>query len=138
MMADLKTPPSRMAQVLLWVVLIVPFCVFTFLTVVGPPWKRFMPPEGMETIDDLIARLPETYRFAAVEHDGQAYVVWVGRPRGVIVSGPPVCVFDAEGRLVDWSADTGDSTNRFVREMHALANQSKPIDAKDAAEFCRQ
>lgn len=110
---------------------------FLVITIIGPPWKRFMPPEGMKSIDDLIAALPETYCFAAVEHEGTPYVVWVGRPRGPIVSGPPVCVFDTDGRLVDWSGDTGDSNNRFVREMHALAFRSDPISKDEALALCR-
>ncbi|MEW4571103.1 hypothetical protein AB1L88_24805 [Tautonia sp. JC769] len=135
-MTNPRSKPSRRHQVIIWTILVVVWG-FLVITIIGPPWKRFMPPEGMKSIDDLIAALPETYCFAAVEHEGTPYVVWVGRPRGPIVSGPPVCVFDTDGRLVDWSGDTGDSNNRFVREMHALAFRSDPISKDEALALCR-
>jgi hypothetical protein len=108
-----------------------------FLAILGPPWKQFLPPDGMETIEDLVADQPETTCFAPVEFDGKNYIVWVGRARGPIVSGPPVCVFDERGRLVDWSVDTGDSLNVFVREMHAQAFRAEPMTAEEALSVCR-
>lgn len=131
-----RTKPTGRQRLIEWGITVVILGILGLL-IIGPPWKRFLPPEGMETIDDLIAALPETYCFAAVEHEGTPYVVWVGRPWGLLVSGPPVCVFDAEGRLVDWSADTGDSNNRFVRKMHGLAFRSAPISKDEAIAMCR-
>ncbi|WP_152050023.1 hypothetical protein [Tautonia marina] len=136
MRKDVRPKPTKRQRQVEWGITVVMLGILGLL-IIGPPWKRFMPPEGMETIDDLIAVLPETYRFAAVEHDGTSYVVWVGRPRGPIVSGPPVCVFATNGRLVDWSGDTGDSNNQFVREMHARANQTDPISKDEAIAMCR-
>ena len=131
-----RPKPTRRQRLIEWGITAVMLGILSLL-IIGPPWKRFMPPEGMETIDDLIATLPETYCFAAVEHEGTPSVVWVGRPRGPIVSGPPVCVFDTNGYLVDWSGDTGDSNNQFAREMHGLAFRSDPISLDEAIAICR-
>ncbi|WP_169975075.1 hypothetical protein [Tautonia rosea] len=136
MRKDPRPKPTRRQRLIEWGITAVMLGILGLL-IIGPPWKQFMPPEGMETIDDLIAALPETYCFAAVEHEGMPYVVWVGRPRGPIVSGPPVCVFDTNGRLVDWSGDTGDSNNQFVREMHGLAFRSASISTDEAIARCR-
>ena len=136
MIAHSRPEPTYRQRLIEWACVGVCFG-FLGLLLVGPPWKRYLPPPETRTIEDLIAQLPETYCFASVEHEGTSYVVWVGRPRGPIVSGPPVCVFDTKGRLVDWSSDTGDSNNGFVRELHSLAYRSKPISVDEAIAICR-
>jgi hypothetical protein len=72
-------------------------------------FKRYQPPRCTLTVDQLVASLPETLRFALVEQGRRSYV---GRPPGVIRSGPPVYVFDSTGTLVDRVGDASDSDFR--------------------------
>jgi hypothetical protein len=61
-------------------------------------FRRYQPPRGTTAVDQLVASLPKTLKFAVVEQEAKQYVVWIGRPRGAIVSGPPVYVFDSDGK----------------------------------------
>jgi hypothetical protein len=99
-------------------------------------FHRYQPSRDATTIDRLVAELPETLKFVVVEHGDRPYVVWIGRPRGAIVSGPPVCVFDATGALVDRTFDAGDSASPFVHELHATAYSAPGITAQKALDFC--
>jgi len=99
-------------------------------------FHRYQPSRDTTTIDRLVAELPETLKFAVVEHGDRPYVVWIGRPRGAIVSGPPVYVFDATGDLVDRTFDAGDSGSPFVHELHATAYSATGITAQEALDFC--
>jgi hypothetical protein len=114
--------------VFLWCLLAVGFLDF----------KRYQPPRGTTTLDQLVASLPETLKFAVVEQGGKQYVVWIGRPRGAIVSGPPVYVFDSNGSLVDWVADSGDSDNTFVSGLHVAAFRAPGIPAQEALTYCHR
>jgi hypothetical protein len=96
------------------------------------------PPEATTTIDQLVADRPNTYRYAVVEDGDRTYVVWVGRTPGVLVSGPPVYVFDQTGSLVGCDGNTGDSGNRFVRKLHASACRAPGIPPREALAYCRK
>jgi len=100
-------------------------------------FKRYQPPHGIATVDELIANQPETLKFATVEHGGKHYVVWIGRPRGVLSSGPPVYVFDSTGNLVDKVGDAGDSNNKFVLGLYGVAFRKPGITHRDVAAYCR-
>jgi hypothetical protein len=101
-------------------------------------FRRYQPPRGTTTIDQLVASRSETLKFAVVEQGGKPYVVWIGRPRGATVSGPPVYVFDSKGTLVDWVGDSGDSDNWFVRDLHVAAFHTLGISAQEALTYCRR
>jgi hypothetical protein len=101
-------------------------------------FNRYHPPEGTTTVDQLVAHLPETLKFALVEEGNRSYVVWVGRPSGALVSGPPVYVFDRTGALVDRVGDSGDSDNTFVRRLHAEACRAPAITPQEALAYCRR
>jgi len=94
------------------------------------------PPEGTTTIDQLVADHPNTFKFAIVAEAGRTYVVWVGRPPGVLVSGPPVYVFDETGSLVDRVGNSGDSDNQFVGKLHASACLAPEITPREALAYC--
>jgi hypothetical protein len=112
--------------------------VWLFAVVGLLDFRRYQPPRGTSTVDRLVAELPETLKFAEVEQGGRPYVVWIGRPRGVIVSGPPVYVFDSTGTLVDRVGDAGDSDNKFVRELYVAAFHAPGITPQQAVRVCRQ
>lgn len=100
-------------------------------------FKRYQPPRNTSTLEQLVAELPETLKFAIVEQAGRSYVVWIGRPRGVIVSGPPVYVFDRTGAVVDRLFDAGESDNKFVLELYGAAFRAPAITPQQALRFCR-
>jgi len=110
-----------------------------FLNVVGfLDFRRYQPHRGTTTLDQLVASLPETLKFTLVEQGGRSYVVWIGRSRGVIVSGPPVYVFDSFGTLVDYVGDSGESDNKLVLGLYVTAIQAPGITAEEAVTLCRQ
>jgi hypothetical protein len=110
-----------------------------FLNVAGfLDFRYYQPRRGTATIDQLVASLPETLKFAVVEQGGKTYVVWIGRPRGVIVSGPPVYVFDSTGYLVDHVGDAGDSDNMFVGGLYSAAFHAPTLSAQEALTYCRR
>lgn len=109
-----------------------------FLNVVGfLGFRRYQPPRGTAALEQLVASLPETLKFALVEQGGRSYIVWIGRSRGVIVSGPPVYVFDSFGTLVDFVGDSGESDNKLVLGLYAAAIQAPGIAAQEAVTLCR-
>lgn len=125
---------NRLGEAAVIGALVVAFLFLTeFIT-----FRRYQPPEGTDTVDRLIAHQPETQKFAVVRWRGRDYVVWIGRPRGVAASGPPVYVFDRTGVLVDRVYDVGDSDNAFVGELCATAFRSSGVTPEEAAEFCRR
>jgi hypothetical protein len=101
-------------------------------------FKRYQPPRGIATVDQLIANQPETLKFATVEQGGRHYVVWIGRPRGVVSSGPPVYVFDRTGNLVDKVGDAGDSDNKFVLALYGAALRKPGITNQEVTTYCRR
>ena len=108
------------------------FAGLMFVTAFGSPFKRYMPPRGLSSLDELVAARPVTLKYAEVEKGKQQYIVWIGRASGASRSGPPVCVFDDRGRLVDWVGDAGDSDNRFVGELYGAAFRGPTITAEEA------
>lgn len=60
-------------------------------------FRHYQPDRGTSTIYQLVEELPKTYKFAVVEQGGRSYLVWIGKSRGVTVSGPPVYVFNSTG-----------------------------------------
>ena len=94
------------------------FLYLVFLTLAGLifalyeawAWQQVKPASPNMTITEFSSQMPSPQKLAIVEHDGVRYIVWIGRyPRSIVpASGPPCYVFDADGKLVDWSLDTGD------------------------------
>ena len=72
-------------------------------------WSDSVVPAG-DTLADHLAHRSPPYRARVFEVAGQEYVAvfgpWRVSPR--FPSGPPVYVYDQQGRLVDWCGDTGD------------------------------
>jgi hypothetical protein len=114
------------AVVVVWLLLIVGFLDF----------KRYQPPKGTTTIDQLVAELPETFKLAIVKNGVRSSVVWIGRPRGMIASGPPVWVFDETGNLVDRVYDVGEVHNTFVHGLYRRAFEAPAISPQEALDYC--
>ena len=72
-------------------------------------WYQSVTPAGSGLADHLEQRPPAMWRRVVVVA-GQEHLLlfgpWQMFPR--YPSGPPVCVFDPAGRLVDWTPDEGD------------------------------
>ena len=100
-------------------------------------FRHYQPSRGTATLDQLVDSLPMTLKFAMVEQEGRSYVVWIGRPRGVTVSGPPVYVFDSTGKLVDRVYDAGESENKFVLDLYVAAFHAQGITPQEALRYCR-
>ena len=113
--------------------------ILSWLNILGilTPGHHY-PPKATTTLDQLVADRPNTYKIAVVEEGNRTYVVWVGRVPGVLVSGPPVYVFDRTGSLVDRVGDSGDSNKQFVRELHAAALKAPGITPQEALAYCRK
>jgi hypothetical protein len=101
-------------------------------------FRRYQPLRGTDTVDQLVARLPETLKFAVVEQGDRSYVIWIGKPRGMMTSGPPVYVFDSTGTIVDRVYDAGESDNKFVQGLYVKAFHAPTIMPQQAVSYCRQ
>jgi hypothetical protein len=55
-----------------------------------------------------VSKLGEPRHLAFVVSDDKNRYVWLGRDHMLLGSGPPVYVFDDQGRLLEWSPDTGE------------------------------
>lgn len=130
--------PGRLRSIVVEYTFVASALVFLLYAMGLLSFKRNQPPRGITSLDQLVAHLPETRKFALVERGGQSYVVWIGTTRGVIVSGPPVYVFDRAGTLVDRVGDVGDSYNPFVGESYSLAYRAPAITPEEALAYCRQ
>lgn len=108
------------------------------ILVAGSPFKTDFPPRNLTTIDELIGNLPETYKFAVARQGDDEYVVWIGRASGPIRSGPPVYVFDRQGKLVGFTRDAGDSDDRFVHQWYGIAFKSPAMTPEAVAAYCRR
>ena len=65
---------------------------------------------------------------------GATRLVWVGHiVKGTVVSGPPYYVFDANGNLVEWAAQKGDSG--LDQRPYWLDSQSQSMTLKQALDF---
>ncbi len=90
-------------------------------------YARHVSPEGVTDLRGFLARYGEIDHAFTIERGTTQYFV-ATLPVGsglALPSGPPAYVFDSEGRLVDWSGDTGDDS----RYKHAWPrDQMHPIE----------
>lgn len=127
---------GRFGKRILDVVLITLILSLLLLSMGIISFQHFQPAKGTKSIDQLVADLPETLKFARVQQGPRDFIVWIGRPRGPTVSGPPVYVFDKTGVLVDYVSDAGDCSNTFVKQLYDEAFHSKEISSNEAIDFC--
>ena len=74
-------------------------------------WRRnsFKPPEGVTTLADFAKAESPPRRLAAVKVNDDDYYVWLGQYVVLAApSGPSCFVFNSKGRLVAYTATTGD------------------------------
>jgi hypothetical protein len=66
-----------------------------------------------QSIDDFLKAKRAPQKVERIEKEGQSYLFVTGRmsPLWIVTvpSGPPCYVFNASGRLVDWTSDVGDA-----------------------------
>ncbi len=133
-MGDRK--PQRFLKIVKYTVAII-FLVCCLNTLGILRFRRYYPPRGTTTVDQLAACHPQTFKFALVEQGGSPYIVWIGEWSGAIASGAPVYVFDNTGKLVDYAGDAGESDNKFVLELYIAAIHAPGITAEEAVTYCR-
>lgn len=68
------------------------------------------PPKGVATLSAFADAMPPPRRLELVRSDGRDFIAWTGDFSGPcdLPSGPSCYVFDDNGKLVDWQAETGD------------------------------
>lgn len=80
--------------------------------------NRLAPPAGVTQLTEFAKLMPPPRSLSLVQQDGNEYVVWFGEVSGPIdlPSGPSCYVFDQQGALVEWQAETGDGgpVHRFL------------------------
>ncbi|MFO0547771.1 MAG: hypothetical protein U0271_05245 [Polyangiaceae bacterium] len=67
-------------------------------------------------LEAFVSTMPDDARLALFERGGDKQIVCIGprAPLYTFPSGPAAYVFDETGALVDWTADLGDSPDRFT------------------------
>lgn len=96
--------------------------------------KRLSPPPGVNTLIKFAAVMPPPRRLAMITEAKEERIVWIGAAgTWSLPSGSACYVFDRSGRLVEWSAETGDGqrTTRFLR----LAWDADQLTVKEAVDL---
>jgi hypothetical protein len=91
---------------------------------------RAKPPATVQTLDDYLKWQTKHRRIELQQSGGQEFVVMQGPNAGFVTSGPPVYVFDASGRLIDWTTDCGDDP-RFQQKWF-VGRQAREVSVEEA------
>ena len=89
-------------------------------------------PRGASSYREYRDRLPPPRWAEKMEKDGKTYFAAAGPIRAPLAlpSGPPVCVFDANGIMVDWTVDEGDD-GRFQKAWSGFEIQKLTVEELD-------
>lgn len=88
-----------------------------------PDARRFGRYRAYPTQEALMAAEPDAVKSVkTVELDGATYTMLNLGPMGFLPSGSAYLVYDANGRLVDWTLDEGDDS-RFQRKWSRAARK---------------
>ena len=71
--------------------------------------------------------LYELYNFSRGEN---SYILWIGRVHKdclLLPSGPPIYIFDADGNLIDFVSDSGDSPS-FYKKWPEISSVNKTTE----------
>ncbi len=103
-------------------------------------YARRVRPDGISDLRGFLARHSEVDRAFKIQRGENQYFVATLRVSSgmALPSGPPAYVFDATGRLVDWSADTGEDPRYLTAwppdQMHQIdLGELKRIVRRDGA-----
>lgn len=105
--------------------------VFAVSFIAERGYMKQVRPEGVTHISEFISRFPSRIGVYRVDYAGQQHVLVLTRPPSAglaLPSGPPAYVFDSNGRLVTWSADTGDDPE-FSRTWPTGSSNQMSADA---------
>ncbi|HTU27044.1 MAG TPA: hypothetical protein VMF30_16675 [Pirellulales bacterium] len=93
------------------------------------------PPSPHCTLAELAGCVPAPVRLAFVTGQGATRLVWIGSiPRFAVRSGPPCYVFDTQGRLIDWRAETGEGWS--LDPLRIAAYDEPAISLDEALRRC--
>lgn len=98
--------------------------------------RGITPPSAKCTLRELSSKLAPPRHLAVVTDKGQKRIVWIGAEGAFLSSGPPVYVFDVNGRLVDWSSDTGEAGP--LDPIAAAAWRETELSLTEAITFCER
>ncbi|MBX7259717.1 MAG: hypothetical protein K1Y02_25400 [Candidatus Hydrogenedentes bacterium] len=75
--------------------------------------RRINPKGKFGTLQEYLARHPDTTRIYKTEKNGNQYIIAHGKVDAPLAlpSSPPAYVFDSSGKLIDWAKDPGDNSN---------------------------
>ncbi len=100
--------------------------------VIKNQYKGLQPPQDAKRLEDFQS-MPKPQRLALVKKSTESYYVWVGETASsyCLPSGPACYLFDVDGRLVDWTPDSGDASPQ-MKELCSLAWENTPISLVEA------
>ncbi|MBI2899100.1 MAG: hypothetical protein HYY17_02880 [Planctomycetes bacterium] len=79
------------------------------------PLSRITPPLGVGAFDEYVGTMETPRGMYFVRKDSEEVLMADGEIYPwVLPSGPPVCVFDREGPMVDWTSDSGSKSPRSI------------------------
>ena len=93
------------------------FLFFVWCWVAGIEEKKLCPPDEAGNIPGFLKWMPTPVSSDRFEFDGRTFYVLRGslQARFRVPSGPPVYVFDEQGKMVDWCSDEGENANIHER-----------------------
>jgi len=88
--------------------------------------QRAVPPPDVRRWEDYLAEMPQPRSFMLIQmFTGEEFLLAVGpKPKTPFAKGPPMYVFDREGRMIDWTADSGEDAD-FTKQWIDLTMQEE-------------
>jgi hypothetical protein len=101
-------------------VLLVPVLLFAaVVTYESAACRRAAPPAHVKTLDSFLKWQPGSHPAVVRRFGGSDHLVILGPLMGLLPSGPSAYAFDRSGRLIEWTADSGDAPH-FQSRWHTV------------------
>ena len=87
---------------------------------------KFSRLSGYQTKNELISAEPhEVKKTVEFIQDGTNFTAVILSPTGFLPSGPPIIIYDADGRRIDFTRDSGDNL-QFLKRWKSLKKNNNP------------
>jgi len=98
--------------------------------------NRVKLPDDVDTIAGFAQKMPPPEQIELAERNGCRYFFVVGGSRMVLPSGPPIYVFDGEGKLVIWISDVAEVSEKHPWwNYYDKARRIKEVSLQEAIEI---
>lgn len=92
------------------------------------------PPHSKCSVSEFSRAMPAPMRLLVVDYDDEQRLVWIAEiPAFTVRSGPTFYVFDSEGTLIDWVAESGEGAelDNVLEQAYETGESITLIEASD-------